>query len=134
MICGTTRRAGLLIICAASDGGTARAAGSNKNLKDRRNFFSDREDAEQPSGQVRFDERGHGVWETGRNRRLEHPELALAHEQPPRNTLKTNGAGLTAGYNPYDSGMLPKPSYRRRKDLRALSRWIEASKGRQRNT
>lgn len=103
-------------------------------MKDRRNFFSDREDAEQPSGQVRFDERGTAVWETGRNRRLEHPAIALAHDQPPRNTLKTNGGGLKAGYNPYDSGMLPKPSYHRKKDLRALSKWIEASKGRQRDT
>ncbi len=103
-------------------------------MKNRRNFFSEHEDAEQPSGQVRFDERGNAVWEKGRNRRLDHPALALANDQPPRNTLKTNGTGLKAGYNPYDSGMLPKPSYRRKKDLRALSRWIEASKDRERDT
>ena len=98
-------------------------------MNNRRNLFSDFEELEVPSGQVRFDERGHALWETGRNRRLEHPELKLADEQAPRNTLKTNGGGLKAGYNPYDSGMLPKPSYRRKKDLRALSRWIEQSKG-----
>lgn len=103
-------------------------------MKNRRNFFSEYEDAEQPSGQVRFDERGNAVWEAGRNRRLDHPALALDHEQAARNTLKTNGTGLKAGYNPYDSGMLPKASYRRKKDLRALSRWIEASKGRERDT
>lgn len=81
-----------------------------------------------PSGQVRFDERGNAVWEAGRNRRLEHPALRLAEEQAARNTRKTNGTGLKAGYDPYDSGMLRKASYRRKKDLRALSRWIEQSK------
>lgn len=97
-------------------------------MNDRRNP-GDRE-AGQPSGQVCFDDRGNAVWETGLNRRLEHPALKLADEQPPRNTLKTNGTGLKAGYNPYDSGMLPKSSHRRKKDLRALSRWIEENKGR----
>jgi hypothetical protein len=98
-------------------------------LNDRRNLLNDLEELEVPSGQVRFDERGQALWEMGGNRRLQHPELKLADEQAPRNTLKTNGGGLKAGYNPYDSGMLPKPSYRRKKDLRALSRWIEQSKG-----
>lgn len=79
---------------------------------------------------MRFDDRGNAVWETGRYQRLEHPELALAEDQAARNTLKTNGTGLKAGYDPYDSGMLRKSSYRRKKDLRALSRWIEASRNR----
>ena len=105
-----------------------------KNLNNRRNLLNDREEADLPSGQVRFDDRGNALWETGRNRRLEHPLLELTDDQPPRNTLKTNGGGLKAGYNPYDSGMLPKPSYRPKKDLRALSRWIEANKGRQPET
>lgn len=82
------------------------------------------------SGQVRFDDRGNAVWETQRGTRLEHSALALADEQPPRNTRKTNGGGLGAGYDPYDSGMLTKSAYRRRKDLRALSNWIETRKGR----
>ena len=99
-----------------------------KNLNDRRNLLSRIEDETDPSGQVRFDDRGNAVWEAGLNRRLEHPALKLAEEQPGRNTLKTNGTGLKAGYDPYDSGMLRKPSYRRKKDLRALSRWIEQSK------
>lgn len=77
---------------------------------------------------MRFDDRGNAVWETWRGRRLEHPALELADEQPPRNTLKTNGGGLKAGYNPYDSGMLGKNASRRKKDLRALSKWIESKK------
>jgi hypothetical protein len=104
------------------------ARAGHKNLNNRRNLLSRIEDETQPSGQVRFDDRGNAVWETGLNRRIEHPALKLADDQAPRNTLKTNGTGLKAGYNPYDSGMLPKPSYRRKKDLRALSRWIEQSK------
>jgi hypothetical protein len=99
-----------------------------KNMNDRRK--PSERDLVEPSGQVRFDDRGNAVWETGLNRRLEHPELRLSDEQAPRNTLKTNGTGLKAGYNPYDSGMLAKPSQRRKKDLRALSRWIEESKTR----
>jgi hypothetical protein len=109
--------------------GSARLAGKQKkNLNNRRNLLSSIEDETEPTGQVRFDDRGNAVWQTGLNRRLEHPALRLSDEQPPRNTLKTNGTGLKAGYNPYDSGMLPKGSYRRKKDLRALSRWIEQSK------
>jgi hypothetical protein len=111
------------------DGGICPArAVQKKNVNNRRNLLNELEELDVPSGQVQFDERGHALWETGRNRRLEHPELKLADEQPPRNTLKTNGGGLKSGYNPYDSGMLPKPSYRRKKDLRALSRWITQSK------
>jgi hypothetical protein len=110
-------------------GGLCSSRGQNKeNLNNRRNLLSRIEDEMEPSGQVRFDDRGNAVWETGLNRRLEHPALTLADDQAPRNTLKTNGTGLKAGYNPYDSGMLPKPSHRRKKDLRALSRWIEQSK------
>ena len=106
----------------------------NKKLTNRRSPFFERDDAGEPSGQVRFDDRGNAVWVTGRYQRLEHPALELAQEQSPRNTLKTNGTGLKAGYDPYDSGMLPKASYRRRKDLRALSRWIEASRTRAKET
>jgi hypothetical protein len=102
--------------------------GEKKNMNERRKP-SDRESLD-PSGQVRFDERGNAVWQTGLNRRLDHPALRLSDEQAARNTLKTNGTGLKSGYNPYDSGMLPKPSYRQKKDLRALSRWIEESKER----
>ena len=36
--------------------------------------------------------------------------------------------GLTAGYNPYDSGTLSKQSWKKKKDLRELSKWIELRK------
>jgi hypothetical protein len=113
------------------DWGNCRAdRAGHKNLNNRRNLFSSIADEIDPSGQVRFDERGNAVWETGLNRRLEHPALTLADDQPPRNGLKTNGTGLRAGYDPYDSGMMRKDSYRRKKDLRALSQWIQTSKTR----
>jgi hypothetical protein len=114
-------------------GGTARDGQHKKKLKDW-DLFLDDDDVGVPSGQVRFDDRGNAVWQAGRNSHLEQPAIELAEEQAPRNTLKTNGTGLKAGYNPYDSGMLKKPSSRRSRDLRALSQWIEASKRRPSDT
>ncbi len=100
------------------------------NLNNKYKPDTDLCDLSEPSGQVRFDDRGNAVWETSRHQRLEHPALALAEEQAPRDTLKTNGGGLKTGYNPYDSGTLPKATRRRNKDLRALSKWIEVMQGR----
>ena len=39
-----------------------------------------------------------------------------------------NAAGLKKGYDPYESGLLAKKEYRRKRDLRALSEWIKAKK------
>lgn len=89
-----------------------------------------RSDPVESSGHAQFDDRGNTVWIASIGQPLEHPALALLDEQPPRNTLKTNGAGLKIGYDPYDSGMLAKSTYRRRKDLHALSKWIESKKDR----
>jgi hypothetical protein len=36
--------------------------------------------------------------------------------------------GLKAGYDPYDSGQLGKESYRKKKNLKELSKWIELRK------
>ncbi len=92
-----------------------------------------------PSGRVRFDDRGNAVWEwaistgafgrdvsTDQLRRLEHPALAILDETPPPGPgARPNPRGVTRGYDPYDSGHLgktraPKP----KKDLRKLSEWI----------
>ncbi|MGH8310571.1 MAG: hypothetical protein ACRETX_12370 [Steroidobacteraceae bacterium] len=99
-------------------------------MNNKRNPATGRSDPDEGSGHVRFDHRGNADSQIWRGHPLEHPELALADEQPPRNTLKTNGAGLKSGYDPYDSGMLAKKAYRRRKDLRTLSKWIESKKNR----
>src|SRR5262245_23919575 len=86
------------------------------------------------SGRVRFDDRGNAVWETWRGRRLEHPGLALMEEDP----IPAGGAPVAAdpksgriGYDPYHSGMIgkKKPDDRpKKKDLRALSVWIQMQK------
>lgn len=87
---------------------------------------------EATSGQVRFDDRGNAVWQTNRGKRLDHPGLALVDEDPaaPGAPIRDNIKGSRIGYNPYQSGMLKKkPEEKpRKKDLRALSQWIQTQK------
>jgi len=42
--------------------------------------------------------------------------------------IQPNPGGLKKGYDPYDSGMLLKKQWNKKKDLRALSKWIEQKK------
>jgi hypothetical protein len=42
--------------------------------------------------------------------------------------IQPNPVGLKKGYDPYDSGMLVKKQWKKKKDLRALSEWIEKKK------
>ena len=85
-----------------------------------------------PSGHVRFDDRGNAVWETWRGRRLEHPGLELKDEDPSafKGNVPVNFKGGRLGYNPYESGLVKKRRVEKRgkKDLRALSRWIQMQK------
>ena len=39
-----------------------------------------------------------------------------------------NRKGLASGYNPYNSGALGKQSFRKKKNLKELSKWIELRK------
>ena len=41
------------------------------------------------------------------------------------NPVKHNAKGLKKGYDPYDSGALGKNSWKKKKNLRELSKWIE---------
>jgi len=84
-----------------------------------------------PSGHVRHDDRGHAVWDTWSAKALDNPDLALdeAVNQPRANAPLNTGA-LKSGYNPYDSGFIGKTRQRRKKDLRALSDWIQREKQR----
>ncbi len=84
------------------------------------------------SGKVTFDDRGNAVWETRRGRRLDHPSLSLMDEEivtPGRATPANTKAGRV-GYDPYQSGIVKKKATERprKKDLRALSRWIQAQR------
>jgi hypothetical protein len=88
---------------------------------------------EATSGQVRFDDRGNAVWDTKRGKRLDHPGLTLLDEEPSAAgpVAKVNAKGGRIGYDPYESGMLKKKHAEkpRKKDLRALSNWIQMQKG-----
>lgn len=89
-------------------------------------------------GRIEFDEVGNAVWVpsnapvSGRDIRqlLETSEFAFAPEETAEriHTIEANPLGLVKGYNPYASGMLNKKERRRKKDLRALSRWIQQKK------
>ena len=95
-------------------------------------------------GQLSVDDRGNITWEwkdqgdlladdelgaAERVRALVDPRLAVTDDdEDPSNPLKVNPKGLKTGYNPYNSGALGKQSWKKNKDLRELSKWIELKK------
>lgn len=94
-------------------------------------------------GQIAFDERGNAVYEwqntalsedgeTGdrkRSKALAHPGLAIVEDEGPKNApIQNNPKGLRLGYNPYESGLLARKGSAKKRDLRALSKWMEAKK------
>jgi len=91
-------------------------------------------------GRLGIDDRGNVTWEwadspdlladdeigaSQRVRALLDPSLEISEDEGPRNPLKGNPKGLKKGYNPYNSGALLKQSWKRSKNLRELSKWIE---------
>jgi hypothetical protein len=87
------------------------------------------------SGRVTFDDRGNAVWDTGRRKGVRvNPSLTLVDEQDsPLGEARNNSTGARKGYNPYESGLLAsnkkkKEEPRKRKDLAALSKWIQLKK------
>ncbi len=94
-------------------------------------------------GQISFDERGNAVyeWQDGtlkedgeageraRKKALAHPGLAIVEDDVPANVpIRSNPKGLRVGYNPYESGLLAKKGQGKRRDLRELSKWMEAKR------
>ena len=90
-------------------------------------------------GQIAFDDRGNAIYawkddllvqdsedaEKARRRALEHPGLSMVDEDPlPNAPIRNNHKGTRVGYNPYESGLLKK-EYKKKKDLRELSKWLE---------
>ena len=63
-----------------------------------------------------------------RLRALVDPSLQVKDDDDPLNPLRSNPKGLKSGYNPYNSGALGKQSWKKKKDLRELSKWIELRK------
>ena len=63
-------------------------------------------------------------------RLLDDNALAFTEDDAKGTTrrIQPNPGGLKKGYDPYDSGMLQKKQWKKKKDLRALSKWIEQKK------
>jgi hypothetical protein len=87
-------------------------------------------------GKIEFDERGNAVWVPSTAavsgevmlRLLEDPTLAITDDfaQSTNRPVKQNPQGVKRGYDPYDSGLLAKKQFKKKKDLRKLSTWIQS--------
>ncbi|HEX6573020.1 MAG TPA: hypothetical protein VF055_13430 [Steroidobacteraceae bacterium] len=95
-------------------------------------------------GRLERDDRGNVTWQWSdaenltaddtlgaaeRLRALVDPGLDVQDEQEnPLSPVQNNTKGLKTGYNPYNSGALGKQAWKKKKDLRRLSEWIELRK------
>lgn len=101
--------------------------------------------AQDEPGRFELDDRGNVTWQWSeqdsalhaddtlgaaeRIRALVDPSLRIKDEEPsPSSPIQANNKGLKQGYNPYNSGALGKQSWKKKKDLRKLSEWIELKK------
>ena len=96
------------------------------------------------AGRLGMDDRGNVTWEwneeepdlvaddtfgaSERVRALVDPRLQVKDDDDPRSPIQSNSKGLKTGYNPYNSGALGKQSWKKKKDLRELSKWVELRK------
>jgi hypothetical protein len=97
------------------------------------------------AGHLGMDDRGNVTWEWNedepdlvaddtlgaaeRVRALVDPRLQVKDDDDdPLNPVQSNPKGLKSGYNPYNSGALGKQSYKKKKNLKELSKWIELRK------
>lgn len=94
-------------------------------------------------GRIAFDDRGNAVYEwnedhlsedseaaeRARRKALDHPGLSMVEEEQRNNVpIQNNAKGLRLGYNPYESGLLPRKPVAKKRDLRELSKWLEMKK------
>jgi len=98
--------------------------------------FAPAEDSS-PSGYVKRDDRGNAVWEWASDALSDGVPcptgLAVVDDTPPEATAATvNRDAARIGYNPYQDDLGErKPNERpRKRDLQALSRWIQLRKQR----
>jgi hypothetical protein len=100
--------------------------------------------ADSEPGRLGIDDRGNVTWEWSdkgdltaddtlgdaeRVRALVDPRLQVADDaDDPTSPVQSNPKGLKSGYNPYNSGALGKQSWKKKKNLRELSKWIELRK------
>jgi hypothetical protein len=91
-------------------------------------------------GRIEFDELGNAIWvpssagagDEVMRRLLDDPTLAFSADYQPgtQKRIQQNQVGVKKGYDPYDSGMLVKKEWKKKKDLRKLSDWIKSRKPR----
>jgi hypothetical protein len=101
------------------------------------------QDTSNDPGHLGMDDRGNVTWEwkdegdlladntlgaAERVRALVNPSLDIEDDDNPANPLKVDPKRLKSGYNPYNSGALGKQTWKKKKDLRELSKWIELRK------
>ena len=88
-------------------------------------------------GRIEFDELGNAIWvplagnsDDVMRRLLNDPSLAFSNDygQGTEKKIQPNPRGVKQGYNPYESGMLEKKEWKKKKDLRRLSEWIKKQK------
>jgi hypothetical protein len=89
-------------------------------------------------GKIEFDELGNAIWVPTTAtvsgevmlRLLDDPTLAISDDfaRGTNRLVKPNPQGMRKGYDPYDSGMLAKKQYKKKKDLKKLSSWITTRK------
>ena len=89
-------------------------------------------------GRIEFDELGNAIWvpfsgntsEEVMRRLLDDPTLAFGSEYEPgtQKRIQQNQIGVKKGYDPYDSGLLVKKEWKKKRDLRKLSQWIKSRK------
>jgi hypothetical protein len=97
------------------------------------------------AGRVGEDDRGNMTWQWAeddhdlladddvgkmqRVRALSEPGLEVADDPAsPNAPVKANPDALKSGYNPYNSGTLGKQEWKKKKNLKQLSEWIELKK------
>jgi hypothetical protein len=60
---------------------------------------------------------------------FKHPGLSVVDDDASsKSPIKSNEKGVQRGYNPYNSGALYKKTFKKKRDMRALSKWIELKK------
>lgn len=91
-------------------------------------------------GRIEFDELGNAIWvpfagasgDDVMRRLLDDPSLAFSNDYSDgtQKRVQQNQQGVKKGYDPYDSGLLVKKEWKKKKDLRKLSEWIKTRKPR----